>query len=100
MADQEAPVRGGGRGLKQALPVGQRVSDGYINATAMCKAVGKKWSDYRRLETTQAFLDELARSLGYPMDLLTDSITRGPNHERGTWVHPFVAVTLAQWCLA
>lgn len=40
----------------------------------------------------------LARSLGIPGDLLTHSVVRGPNHERGTWVHPQVAVNLAQ-CL-
>lgn len=84
----------------EAMPVGQRASDGYINATAMCQAAGKEWSDYRRLANTEDFLREISGSLGIPRDLLTHTITRGPNHERGTWVHPQVAVNLAQWCSA
>ena len=36
--------------------------------------------------------------MGIPIDLLTHSIIRGPNDARGTWVHPQVAVNLAQWC--
>jgi hypothetical protein len=80
-----------------AMPVGQRATDGYINATAMCQAAGKEWADYRRLQATEAFLSELSGSMGIPIDLLTHSVVRGPNHARGTWVHPLVAVNLAQW---
>lgn len=29
-------------------PVHQRVKDGYVDATAMCKAAGKLFADYRR----------------------------------------------------
>ncbi|MDB6033061.1 MAG: KilA-N domain protein, partial [Verrucomicrobiales bacterium] len=36
--------------------VPQRALDGYINATAMCKAVGKKFNDYSRLGSTEEFL--------------------------------------------
>ncbi|MBE7178509.1 MAG: KilA-N domain-containing protein, partial [Mucilaginibacter polytrichastri] len=38
----------------------QRTADGYVNATAMCKAVGKFFADYRRLGVTDAFLNELS----------------------------------------
>lgn len=34
--------------------VAQRATDGYFNATAMCKAANKKINDYGRLSTTQA----------------------------------------------
>ena len=27
-------------------PISRRTSDGYINATAMCKANAKRWTDY------------------------------------------------------
>jgi hypothetical protein len=66
------------------MPVGQRVRDGYIHATAMCQTVRTEWSNYRQLQSTDAFLEELARSLGIPRDLLTHTITNGPNHKRGT----------------
>jgi hypothetical protein len=77
----------------EAMPVGQRTSDGYINATAMCQIAGKEWSHYRELLGTVAFLTELSQSLGIPRGLLTHSIINGPRDERGTWVHPQVAVT-------
>jgi len=78
--------------------VNQRAIDGYINATAMCKAVGKQYGDYSRLAATRAFLLELSRSTGIPVDQLTFTITTGANAERGTWVHPDVAINLGQWC--
>ena len=48
--------------------ISQRITDGYINATAMCKAAGKKINDYGRLSTTQAFLKELSSETGIPAD--------------------------------
>ena len=48
--------------------IAQRAVDGYINATAMCKAVGKNFADYRRLQATEGFLQELAGSMGIPID--------------------------------
>jgi len=78
--------------------VNQRAADGYINATAMCNAVGKKFADYSRLTTTRAFLVELSRSMGIPIDLLVHTVSSGSNESRGTWVHPDVAINLGQWC--
>ncbi len=40
--------------------VAQRVTDGYFNATAMCKAAGKRMNNYTRLPTTSAFISELS----------------------------------------
>lgn len=76
--------------------VEQRAADGYINATAMCRAVGKQFNDYRRLGQTQAFLDELSSETGIPVSELIQSV-RGGSGEQGTWAHPDVAVHLAQW---
>jgi len=78
-------------------PIGQR-DDGYLNATAMCKANGKEWSNYRQNDTTSEFLEALESSLGIPRGLLVVSVTKGPNEGRGTWVHPQAAYHLAQWC--
>jgi hypothetical protein len=89
--------------------VGQRVSDGYINATAMCKAAGKKWNDYRRLQATGEFFDELSKALSILVDpvagipateqfqALIISVQGGSPALQGTWVHPQVAIHLAQW---
>lgn len=75
----------------------QRVRDGYVNATAMCKAAGKQFNDYSRLKTSAPFFDALAGSTGIPVDQLIHTTMTGPNELRGTWVHPQVAIHLAQW---
>jgi hypothetical protein len=77
--------------------VSQRQRDGYINATAMCKAAGKNYSDYARLNATIAFTSELVSVLGIPRTDLIQSLTGGTPTLQGTWVHPQVAVNLAQW---
>lgn len=72
-------------------------TDGYVNATKLCKKAGKLWADYSRLESTKAFLEALSRSMGIPIDVLIVSVVTGKNENRGTWVHPRVATHLAQW---
>jgi hypothetical protein len=78
-------------------PIHRRQVDGYVNATAMCRAGGRRWNHYATNERTSEYLRALSRSAGIPADLLVASITTGPNHLRGTWVHPRLAVDLARW---
>lgn len=75
--------------------VDQRAQDGYINATAMCEAVGKAWAHYWSNATTQAFITELATDIGIPTSALVQSVRGGIT--QGTWVHPQVATHLGQW---
>lgn len=75
----------------------QRVKDGYVNATAMCKAAGRKFNDYSRLSTTTPFVEELSAVTGIPATELIQSINGGTPQLQGTWVHPQVAIHLAQW---
>jgi hypothetical protein len=77
--------------------VDQRSADGYINATAMCKAGDKLIADYGRLGTTQAFLTELSADMGIPITGLVQTVRGGEPGLQGTWVHPQVAIHLAQW---
>lgn len=84
----------------QGSLIQQRASDGFINATAMCKAAGKEWSGYRRLDSTTEFLAALEGSLQIHRDVIVQSIISGPNEHRGTWIHPQVAIHLAQWLSA
>lgn len=84
----------------QGSVISQREADGYINATAMCKAAGKEWAHYNSNSTTKAFLTALEGSLGIPRDQIVQTIATGANEARGTWVHPQVAVHLAQWLSA
>jgi len=86
----------------------QRSSDGYLNATDMCQASGKLFTGYKRLKSTQAFLTELTDFLSKsPVMLISiteqnqqliQTIQGGTPEEQGTWVHPYVAINLAQWC--
>jgi hypothetical protein len=80
--------------------VDQREADGYINATALCKAAGKLWSDYKRNSSTIAFLTALEADMGIPISELVLSIKGGDSHLQGTWVHPQVAINLGQWLSA
>lgn len=75
----------------------QRTADGYLNATAMCKATGKLFADYSRLASVREFLTELESVMGIPITELTQSLRGGNEREQGTWVHPKVAIHLAQW---
>lgn len=75
----------------------QRVGDGYISATALCHSVGKKFTDYRNLKLTQAFISELILQTGLPEQQLIHVISGGNAKSQGTWVHPFLAINLGQW---
>jgi hypothetical protein len=75
----------------------RRQADGFVNATAMCRAGGKRWNHYASNARTFEYLQALSGSAGIPADLLVTSIATGPNHLRGTWIHPRLAVDLARW---
>ncbi|MFY0735638.1 KilA-N domain-containing protein [Aurantimonas sp. NFXS3] len=81
----------------QGSTIYQRPGDGYINATAMCQAAGKRWNHYSVVSSTRAFLDALAIETGIPASTLVQSIKGGDVRIQGTWVHPQVAINLAQW---
>ncbi|MFK5969020.1 MAG: KilA-N domain-containing protein [Candidatus Marithrix sp.] len=83
-------------------------SDGYLNATDMCKATGKKIKNYRCNKATQEFLIALSKKLEMPIESQRKNsaldgnkglleITRGGN-SAGTWIHSRVAIHLAIWC--
>ena len=70
----------------------ERVSDGYYNATAMCKSRGKRWHDWDRQDGTEALLDAISRRTGIPVNELVQSVSG-----QGTWVQRDVALALAMW---
>lgn len=79
------------------LSIPQRITDGYINATALCQASGKNFADYYRLANTKAFLDALSSDMGIPISDLV-ILTKGGNPQlQGTWIHPDIAINLGQW---
>lgn len=79
------------------IEIDQRINDGYINATALCKASGKLIADYLRLDSTKEFLAELESDVGNPISELVQIVKGGNPQLQGTWVHPYVAINLGQW---
>lgn len=77
-----------------AHEVRARATDDYVDATKLCKAAGKKWGDYARLDGTREFIQALAQSTGIPVDSL---IEQASGRGGGTWIHPRVAINFAQW---
>jgi hypothetical protein len=71
-----------------SLLVSNTRSDEFVNATKLCQAFGKRFSEYKRLPETRRFLEAIYRKCENP----TIS-KRGV----GTWVHPLVAIHLAEW---
>jgi hypothetical protein len=51
---------------------------------------------WKRISKTKAFIQVLSRSVGIPTDLLI-KYKSGSIHDRATWVHPQVAINIAQW---
>lgn len=77
----------------------QRKDDGYINATALCAVAGRRWHNYVRNETTGHFLRALeAKTRIRVSDLIQE--VRSESGTASTWVHPKVAIHLAQWLSA
>ena len=80
-----------------STPIQRRVSDDYVNATAMCKANGKRWNDYFETDRCQRYLGALEAKTGIPVVSLYQSRN---GRTGGVWVHPQVAVDLARWISA
>ena len=74
--------------------------DGYIFATALCKAVGKKPNDWLRLKETKDLKNQLEKSKSGIPDLQLIEVYKGKSskYNSGTWIHPGLGLQLAQWC--
>jgi hypothetical protein len=73
-----------------------REEDGYINVTNLCNAGGKQFKHWNSIDKTKAFLKVLSSSVGISTSELI-KYKSGSIHERATWVHPQVAINIAQW---
>lgn len=78
----------------------RRRADGYVNASAMCQAAGRRWHHYAVNLRSAEYIKALEGSAGIPADLLAQTVLTGRNEGRGTWVHPRLAVDLARWISA
>ena len=79
-----------------------RDEDGYINVTNLCKAGGKQFKHWNSLDKTKAFLHVLSSEVGIPTsDLIklgkSTFSNQGKQEVSSTWVHPQIAINIAQW---
>ena len=91
-----------------------RESDGYVDITNLCKAGGKRFKHWHELVKTKEFLKVLGEQLGKEIE--EDKENEDQENENGripaaflinyetgygskqrTWVHPRVAINIAQW---
>ena len=63
--------------VDKGFTIEHREEDGYINVTNLCKAGGKQFKAWNRLEKTKAFLRVLSRSVLINTDLLIKTQTGG-----------------------
>jgi len=77
--------------------VKSRESDGYINITNLCKAGKRVFSTWMRSKKSQQFLSVLSSVVQICTTKLIDIHQAGDAKAQGTWVHPRVAINIAQW---
>lgn len=78
----------------ELLSQSQRVSDDYVNATIWCKKFGKLFPEFKRISTTVDFVESLAKNLNMVSAHVIEA-KRGKGG--GTWIHPLLAIKLAEW---
>jgi hypothetical protein len=80
------------------MVIESRPSDGFVNATALCKAGGKEFRYWYRLQETKDLISALESDVQICTSQLVD-IKKGNSRQfkQGSWIHPDLAVQLAQW---
>lgn len=73
-----------------------REKDGFVNATQMCKDSGKRFGHWIETNMAHEIMHELSVNIGIPMFKLVE-VKQGRNG--GSWIHPDLAIQLAQWCM-
>ncbi len=72
--------------------------DGYIFATAMMKAVGKRLGHWRCSPQTNKHIQYVIQETGLTEDQLIVATRAGNKYKQGTWIHRKLATNLAMWC--
>jgi len=73
-------------------------SNGYINATKICKDGGKILGNWNENLFSKQLIKELSLTIGLPIVNLTILIKQGGNQQiTGTYVHPKLIPHIASW---
>ena len=79
---------------------GKDIPKGYVNATQMCKAGKKRFSNWTRLDRSKAYIEALSLATQIRVSSLLIELTGTPDGDaslQGTWAHPKVAISIAAW---
>ncbi len=79
-------------GTKFIVPIRE---DGYVNVTKLCKAKNKRFEHWKENKESQTLLKQYEEMTGNPVNLIIQTV-RGRNG--GIFVHPDIAIQIAQWC--
>lgn len=77
------------------IEIQSRPSDCYINATQLCKAGGREFRKWNEMKESKEFVKELSKKLNLTRSNLIQTVNDKEN--RYTWVHPQIAIDIAQW---
>ena len=72
--------------------------DGYMSATDMAQANGKKVNHWLSLKSTNEFLESFSSVTAIPVTELVQVFQGGLPEEQGTWIHPDIAPDFGTWC--
>lgn len=82
------------------IPVSFR-QDGYLNATAVATHFGKRVPDFIKTEQNQEYINALAEHISKTTKVVLDKnqlvIVKHGGNNRGTWLHPKLAIHFARW---
>jgi len=74
-------------------------SNGYMNATNLCKEAGKEFFHWKANSISKEFIKETMLYLNMSIDELIITITGGQNTTiRGSYIHPLLITHVACWC--
>ena len=71
--------------------------DGYIHATKLCQAVGKRMTRWTNNKETQELIKNFDLTKNLSKELI-EIHQGGDKYSQGTWIHPDLGLHLAQWC--
>lgn len=75
--------------------------DGYLNATAIAAHFGKRVPDFIKTEQNQEYINALAEHISKTTKIVLDRnqlvIVKHGGNNRGTWLHPKLAIHFARW---
>jgi hypothetical protein len=77
--------------------INQRDNDGMVNLTQMAQANDATVGHWIELDSTPKYLQEVASSIGIPIDEILITKVGSIKNGGGSWGHPLVAIAFAQW---